>query len=448
MITASEAPILEFLENYSKRDSVRLHMPGHKGVGFLGEGLDITEIDGADSLFEANGIIKKSENFASDIFGADTFYSTEGSSLSIRAMLYLVTVYAKSLNKRPLIAAARNAHKSFVSAAALIDFEVDWICSDNASYLSAKFSAKEIKDYFDSKDELPVAVYLTSPDYLGFISDIEGIARECHKRSVLLIVDNAHGAYLKFLSPSLHPIDLGADICCDSAHKTLSALTGCGYLHLSKRLPPFFKERAKSAMMLFASTSPSYLMLASLDALNSVLNKDFSFKVKDFCEKLADLKADLISHGYEPIGDEPMKIAIAAKSYGYTGKALSELLAKKEIYTEFSDSDYLVLMPSPQNADCDLARLKDALLDIPKKEPITAAPPKAHAPKKAISIREAVMGEGELLPINECIGRIAAIVTSSCPPAIPIVVSGEVIDKETIDAFAYYGIDKCLVTKN
>ncbi len=447
MIITSRTPMLEFLEDYLKRDSVRLHMPGHKGSGFLGEWLDITEIDGADSLFEANGIIRKSEKLAGDIFSADTFYSTEGSSLSIRAMLYLVTVYAKSIGKRPLIAAARNAHKSFVSAAALIDFDVDWICSDRTSFLSAKFSAWDITEYFDSKDELPVAVYLTSPDYLGFISDIEGIAKECHKRGVLLMVDNAHGAYLKFLSQSLHPIDLGADICCDSAHKTLSALTGCGYLHLSKSLPSFFKERAKNAMMLFASTSPSYLMLASLDSLNAELTQGFAAKLKDFAEKLALLKADLISHGYELVGDEPMKISIKAKSFGYTGRQLSELLLREEIYTEFSDSDYLVLMPSPKNSDEDLSRLKKALLAIPKKEEINAPVPQAHIPKMAVSIRDAVISDSELLPVRECIGRVAAMVTASCPPAIPIAVSGEIIDAETVKAFEYYAIDKCSVMK-
>jgi arginine/lysine/ornithine decarboxylase len=275
----------------------------------------------------------------------------------------------------------------------------------------------------------------------------EGIAKECHERGVLLIVDNAHGAYLKFLSPSRHPIDLGADICCDSAHKTLSALTGCGYLHIRKNLPSFFKDRVKSAMMLFASTSPSYLMLASLDALNRDLKVGYAENLRDFVEKLNLLKRELISHGYELVGDEPMKLTVFAKSFGYTGKALADILSKEKIYTEFSDEDYLVLMPSPKNSDEDLKRLKQTLLAIPKKEKNGTAAPQSHIPKKAISIRDAVLSVSELLPVRECIGRIAATVTASCPPAIPIAVSGEIIDEKTVKAFEYYGIYECSVIK-
>ena len=134
-----KTPLSDFLREYSEKNALRLHMPGHKGVGGFEEKYDITEIDGADSLFEAYGVIKDSENIAGEIFGADSFYSTEGSSLSIRAMLYLATLYAKRTNRRPIIAAGRNAHKAFTSAAALVDFEVDWILSESASYLSSRF---------------------------------------------------------------------------------------------------------------------------------------------------------------------------------------------------------------------------------------------------------------------------------------------------------------------
>ena len=357
----TDTPVSSFLNEYLKKEAVRLHMPGHKGIGSMAERFDITEIEGADSLFEASGIIEKSEKNAGEIFGADTFYSTEGSSLSIRAMLYLATLYAKRNGKKPLIAAQRNAHKAFASAAALIDFEIDWISSKNDSYLSSRLQGEDIIEYFENAKVMPTAVYLTSPDYLGFISDIKKVAEECHKRSVLLIVDNAHGAYLKFLTPSLHPIDLGADMCCDSAHKTLSALTGCAYLHISKSAPDIFKEKAKDAMMLFASTSPSYLMLDSLDRLNPSLKKDYPKRLGEFISKISNLKSDLISHGYTFVGDEPMKLTLKCKEYGYLGTEIAKYLSKKGIFTEFSDPDYLVLMPSPENTSEDLKRLKKAL---------------------------------------------------------------------------------------
>ena len=114
-------PICDFARRYADSGALRLHMPGHKGAPLLGpEPYDLTEIDGADSLYEASGIIRESEENASSLFGCTTLYSTEGSSLCIRAMLYLTVIYARQKGQRPLIAAGRNAHKAFVSAAALL----------------------------------------------------------------------------------------------------------------------------------------------------------------------------------------------------------------------------------------------------------------------------------------------------------------------------------------
>ena len=214
LVTKMNTPICDFVKNYISQNSKRLHMPGHKGCGLLGfEAFDITEIAGADSLYEAEGIIKESEQNASTLFGCDTFYSTEGSSHCIRAMLYLALTFSGGKNKK--IAAGRNAHKSFLTAAALLDLSVDWLCGRGDNYLSLNLNATDIESYLSSCKERPIALYLTSPDYLGNRLNIKEIAAVCHRYGVLLLVDNAHGAYLKFLSNSEHPIDLGADMCSD-----------------------------------------------------------------------------------------------------------------------------------------------------------------------------------------------------------------------------------------
>ena len=110
-----DTPICDFVRGYARSGALRLHMPGHKGEGPLGmEALDITEIPGADSLYEADGVIAQSEKNASALFGAPTLYSTEGSSLCIRAMLALVQRHAAAQGRRPMIAAGRNAHKTFL----------------------------------------------------------------------------------------------------------------------------------------------------------------------------------------------------------------------------------------------------------------------------------------------------------------------------------------------
>ena len=254
-------PLCDFVRRYADSGVLRLHMPGHKGLGEM-QRLDITEVAGADSLYEADGIIAESQENASRLFGCPTFYSTEGSSQCIRAMVYLAVLHARLQGKVPVIAAGRNAHKTFLSAVALTDAQVTWLYpARQESYLSCPVTAADVQ----ALGEDVTALYLTSPDYLGNMVDIAAISQVCRQKGILLMVDNAHGAYLRFLPESLHPVDLGADLCCDSAHKTLPVLTGGAYLHVAHTdLLPY----ATNALALFGSTSPSYLILQSLDAVN------------------------------------------------------------------------------------------------------------------------------------------------------------------------------------
>ena len=215
-------PVWDFLKGYRREG--RLHMPGHKGAGPLGcERWDITEVAGADSLYEASGIIAESEGNAAALFGSGaTFYSTEGSSQCIKAMLFLALRH-RPAGTPPVILAARNVHKSFVHAAALLDFEPLWLWPEEgtSSLCACPVTAEGLERALRALPAPPAAVYVTSPDYLGNLADISALAAVCHAHGTLLLADNAHGAYLRFLSPSLHPLDQGADLCCDSAHKTL-----------------------------------------------------------------------------------------------------------------------------------------------------------------------------------------------------------------------------------
>ena len=195
-----------------------MHMPGHKGTGPLGfERWDITEIAGADALYEADGIIAQSEQNAAQLFGsAATYYSTEGSSQCIRAMLHLAVLNRQNGGERPLILAARNAHKAFLYACALLDLEVSWLWPQpgpQAALWSCPVSAHQLETALSALPRTPAAVYITSPDYLGQTADVAALAAVCHRFGTLLLVDNAHGAYLHFLSSPCHPLDLGADLC-------------------------------------------------------------------------------------------------------------------------------------------------------------------------------------------------------------------------------------------
>lgn len=442
-----KTPICDFVREYAGSDATRLHMPGHKGVGPLGiEALDITEIDGADVLYKSHGIIRESENNAAALFGsARTVYSTEGSSLSIRAMLYLACLHAKENGKRPHILAGRNAHAVFMYAAAMLDFDVTWLYPEENIFSFA--SVEQVEKTLADMDEPPTALYITSPDYLGNYASTQYLARICKKYGVLLLVDNAHGAYTRFHLETCHPINLGADMCADSAHKTLPVLTGGAYLHISEGAPTLLSEQAERAMALFASTSPSYLILQSLDAANAYLAGGYAEKLADFTAKLEVLKATVMDNGFSLGDGEPLKITLAPKSYGYTGDELAEILKKSGIVCEFYDADYVVMMFTPEMGEGVLEKVKKALADIPKRTPINECAPVFTRAERAMSIREAMLAPSEVIDVRDACGRVLADAGVSCPPAIPIVICGEVIGDEQIRLFEYYGISTVRVVK-
>ncbi len=436
-------PIVDFVRRYRDSGARRLHMPGHKGRAILGpEALDITEIAGSDVLYAPCGIIRESEENAARLFGARrTVYSCEGSSLCIRAMLFLAAQTARAQGRAPVIAAGRNAHKVFVLAAGLLELEIRWLWGSD-SVLSCPVTAGDVEACLRSGEV--TAVYLTSPDYLGNTVDLAAVADVCHRYGALLLVDNAHGAYLRFLAPSRHPLDLGADLCCDSAHKTLPVLTGGAYLHLSQTAPAWLADRMDAAMELFASTSPSWLILQSLDTANALLAGDYPARIRQTAARLDKLKARL---PWDTAGDEPLKLCIRPKGRGYTGTALAARLEQQNIFCEFADPDYLVLMVTPETAEDDLAAVECALNNVPERPPIGEVPPRLKRPEPVLRAHEALFSACETLPVGRCLGRILAAPTVSCPPAVPIIVCGERIDETALALFDYYGIERCAVVK-
>lgn len=436
-------PICDFVRAYRESGALRLHMPGHKGRVLLGpEPMDITEIPGADVLYHARGLIRESEENASALFGsARTLYSAEGSSLCIRAMLQLTLLHAK-LRGLPLrVAAGRNAHRVFLEGAALLDLELRWI-GCGTSLLSCVPTLSELEALFADPESAPAAVYLTSPDYLGNCLNLAPYAELCHRHGALLLVDNAHGAYLKFLSPSRHPLDQGADLCCDSAHKTLPVLTGGAWLHLSRSCPKELLPMAEQALALFASTSPSYLILQSLDAVNPLLAGAYPSRIRETAAKADALKASLRAAGWTLSGGEPLKLCLLPKARGYTGEALAALLQEAGIVPEFSDPDHLVLMISPENTEAELQRLEAFLLSLPCLPAMQDAPPLLPVQHPVLSPREALLSPFETLPAERCLGRILATPCVGCPPAVPIAVCGERLGPEALALFGYYGIEE------
>ena len=431
-------PVADFVQRYAKAGTARLHMPGHKGRCFLGcEPWDITEIHGADALYEAEGILAESEQNAAALFGSQrTCYSTEGSSQCIRAMLYLAVAASGSHT----VVAARNVHRAFVSAAALLDLEIRWLWPEESrSLCGCPISPAQLEETLNSLPEPPAAVYLTSPDYLGGMAEIPALAQVCHQHGTLLLVDNAHGAYLRFLQPSLHPLDLGADLCCDSAHKTLPVLTGGAYLHLSPTAPAQLAPLAKSALGLFGSTSPSYLTLASLDLCNRYLAEGYPQRLAEAVERLAELRERLTAAGWRVEPSDPLRVTVAALR-GVTGQELAGQLRRQGAECEYADRDFLVLMATPENTPEELAQAAAALGQCPGE----ANPPQLPLARgeRACSIRQAAFAPRETVDAAHSLGRVCGLPTVGCPPAIPIAVSGERIIPEALALFAYYGIEQ------
>jgi arginine/lysine/ornithine decarboxylase len=347
-------------------------------------------------------------------------------------MLFLAK--KRGVNK---ILAGANAHKTFVQACALLDIEVEWLYGDN--YLSLDINPSQLEKAI--KESAPDALYITTPDYLGNLCDVKVIGEICEKHGVLFLVDCAHGAYLKFLPNSLYPTDLGAHICCSSAHKTLPCLTGGAYLHVKNEE---WATQAKDALALFGSTSPSYLILASLDKVNLYINDEYKEKLKGFIEKVENLKKKLRTNAYSLFEKEALKITVCTKTYGYTGTEFGEILRSKGIEPEFCDNDFCVLMLNVEN---DLSKIERALLSIKAKNPIILFPPTAKKRERVISAKEALFSESEEIDVTESLGRVVSEITIGCPPAVPLITCGEKIDETVIKCLTYYVIEKIKVIK-
>ncbi|MBQ6633629.1 MAG: arginine decarboxylase [Ruminococcus sp.] len=434
----------DFVTSYNKSGALRIHMPGHKGRAVTGcEELDITEIKGADYLFEPGGIIKKSEEQMARAYGsAAALYSTEGSSLCIKAMLGIIKMKKMSLR----VLAGRNCHKAFIDGCALLDADVRWIYPARASssvcssFITAEDIGHELeKGAYD-------CVYLTSPDYLGFMTDIGACADVCRKHGVPLLVDNAHGAYLRFTENDLHPMSLGASMCCDSAHKTLPCLTGTAMLHIAKGCEEL-ASGAEGIMSMFGSTSPSYLLMRSLDIASDMLAcGDLPERIKQTERAVSKARAGIEALGFRTVGSEPLKITVWAPGTGLSGDGLAQELRHRGIECEYSDPEYLVLMPSVMTTEDELGRLVAAFSEIPKgTETDRIKMPVLSPCERAVSIRDAAFSPCENVSPDEALGRICARTISGCQPAVPVAVCGEIINKDCISVLKAYAIDKVSV---
>lgn len=416
-------PIADFLENYSERGLLRLHMPGHNGESTH----DITEIEGADSLYESEhsgGIIAWSEQIAAKIFGAErTCYSAGGSTLAIQTALALLKAQGCKT-----IAAGRCSHRSLVSSAALLDLDIKWLYPQE--YPSAAVDTSEAA--LSGAD----ALFITNIDYYG------GTCRAAAPKTPV-VCDNAHGAYLKFVNKAvfgsdyLHPMEFGYPvISAESAHKTLPALTGAAYLHFSKGTD---YSRAKEMCAMFGSSSPSYLIMESLDRWNGRFLADRDC-VNRACSGVLQLKKRLITAGFTIRKSDPLRVTINARAWGYSGQDFAALLRANGAECELADENYVVLLFSAITTPEDCLRAEISLELIPQRKALPPIKYPVIKPKKELSVREAVFRKQKQVTVAETVGRVCGGIQSPCPPCIPIVMPGERIGSEAAEALTLYGV--------
>lgn len=438
------SPINRFLREYSKSGSARFHMPGHKGRVKSDFSFDITEIKGADSLYEASGIINRSERTASEIYNTRaTAFSAGGSTLCIQSMLRL------ALSPGDVVVCARNAHIAFHNSIAMFDIIPHWIyprCSDGAG-VSGQPTADEVEKAIAKTEEngkKAKAVYITSPDYTGGICDIASIAKVCSAHAVMLLVDNAHGAHLAFTPQNRHPIALGATLCCDSAHKTLPVLTGGAYLHSGA---DFDISDLKRAMSLVGSTSPSYLILNSLDCCNEYLKTRARADFAGLCEQRESLAELSRAAGFKTIGTDCTKLSLLTSSTGRSAEQLAEQFREFNIECEYAAGGVIVFLMTPFNSKSDFKKLKTAICALAPSKRCEDIGFEYEKAVQVITPHEALWSKTETVPLSEAVGRISAGAHISCPPGVPVISYGELVTENVAERLKNSGKATLTVVK-
>ena len=429
----------EYLKNYRNLGRSSFHTPGHKYNFFRNfdfVGVDVTELPLTDSLYESEGIIKKAESKVSKLYGSKaSFFSSGGNTLCIQAMIRLACPTGGK------ILCDRVVHRSAVSAMALLGVNPIWIKReiDKTSGIATYIDISDLKTKLEENPDV-TALYITSPSYHGVLQDICSISSLCKDYGVDVLVDNAHGAHLKFLG--LHPLDQGASIVADSAHKTLPVLTSGAWLHVNKDK---FKDKAKSAMALFGSTSPSYAVMASLDIASSWLSdngfEEYSY-VKNQTDKIKEISRNkgiyLIS---DTVNCDPTRISLGVFNIGYSGSEFREELYKFKIEPEFCDENYVVLIPTPFNLPLDWSRLKTAVESIkPKPKRYFSVCTKNSFPDVSYTLFESIRRISSKVSIDKALNKIAAEIVCPCPPGVPVVMPGEKIGLTEQRRLKEYGI--------
>jgi len=452
--------VTQFLLDHAAEKPVSFHMPGHKGSDiyrrygydeFLNNFIDcdITEIPGADNLFQTEGIIRETAEKYRRLYDVKKSYllinGTSGG---------LIAAVLASVPAGKKIVMARNCHKSVFNALTLGGIEPVYAYPSMVEEygISGQVEASEVARCLDENPDAE-AVILPSPNYYGICSDIEAIAKQVHARGKVLIVDQAHGAHLKFMAAEPKAAEeCGADIVVNSIHKTLCSFTQSAVLNYnSDRVEQYVLEDKLQAIQ---STSPSYILMASLDINADILEghgeelfKAWQHNIEDFYAKAADVPGLALME--VPGAMDKTKINIDMSCYGIDGNRLEELLMGKGIYSELVTGNILMCMTGIGNTKSDFERLLEALKEIAERGNFdnasaerdgsagTEGGEKAYNKGAALWMKRRPLHQipkkKQQVHIDESAGLICASSIIPYPPGIPFVCPGEEIGREEIE---------------
>ncbi|MBC8536275.1 DegT/DnrJ/EryC1/StrS family aminotransferase [Feifania hominis] len=439
----SKTPLYDLLVDYTKKTSVRLHMPGHGGQ--LHEAMkvlstitpfDVTELPATDNLYAPGGPIAEAEELARELFGSRvSVFCAGGATLALQTALLLAGGEGAAL------LVDRRCHQSVFHAMALLDQHPHWLYPEGDDPCAQVLSAQALESLAAAHPEAS-AVVVTSPTYYGVRSDIAALADVAHRHGMALVVDNAHGSHLIALGGGeLHPIRQGADYVIDSAHKTLPALTGAAYLHANAPCTP---QSCKAAMALFGSTSPSFPILASLDLARAFLaDRPQAFErlrglildLRELLECAAGLCFDC--GGYESEGArllDPLRMVLRLPG---RAKELFSELSRRGIRFEMADRDHLVGIPSALLEEDALLTAGRAVMEVAAKLPATADSVSSSMLQfeTIYSPRKAVFCAKKVVQLSQSEGLIAAQMLTPYPPGVPVICPGERITGDLIRAY-------------
>lgn len=459
----SKLPLVEGVLKYVEENNVSFCMPGHKGgLGFLatdyGKKLynnflkaDITEVDGVDNLHHPESIIKESLDLLSRFYGSKkSYFLVNGSTSGNLAMIF------SSFNENDKIIVERNCHRSIFNGIILRKLNPIYI----RNKISKKYNAPMSIDvehflYVINKNKDAKGIIITYPNYYGICTDLELIVKEAKKYSMLVLVDSAHGAHFgvnEKLPKSA--LSLGADMVVVSSHKTLPSLTQTAFLHAGENIDT---EKVDFYVSSFLSTSPSYMLMCSMDygryylenfgmkAYEDLINMGNEYRDKlnklDYIHVLGE--DDIVNEGSIYKSKYPKidlsRFVINLKR-GYSGHKLLNYLRHKKIQCEMSDCSNVVLIFSPFNKREDFEYLYNALKECNTKEleDNICEIRGTHIPKAALLPYEAFERKKLKVPFEKAPGLICGKEVVPYPPGVPILSPGEIIDETSMDMIKYY----------